>query len=252
MGKGVLHFDEEPMLFASSSPVHTDECELALESLAVQRKFQPACFDAPRHRLRDRLVCQHVVTGTLIPDGHRPGPLLPFRDGARERRIGQRVVLDLDRQAPFRRVRRGALGHRPALEHAVRLQAEIVMESAGVVLLHDKDWDDPFTPLQAGLPPQGPARSRLGGGPADVMRPADGLLEQGFAVVQRQAPHVRAIHVRHIEEVEIRRMLFHPSRHLTGVGEVEALLQRPEAGPTLAVQAGDFANNDAGWRQAVP
>ncbi len=84
------------------------------------------------------------------------------------------------------------------------------------------------------------------------MRPADGLLEQGFAVFQRQAPYVRAIHVQHIEEVEIRWMLFHPFRHLTGVREVEALLQRPEAGPTLPVQSDDFARNDAGSRQAVP
>jgi hypothetical protein len=43
-----------------------------------------------------------------------------------------------------------------------------------------------------------------------------------------------------IEEVEIRRMLLHSRRNLTGIFEMEALLQRPEAGPTVLVQADHF------------
>jgi hypothetical protein len=47
-------------------------------------------------------------------------------------------------------------------------------------------------------------------------------------------------------------MSLHPDRHLTGVFEMEALLQYPEAGPTVFVQANHFAINDTGSRQTVP
>ena len=59
-GKCILHFDEEPLLLASSFAAHTDERELALEFLTVQRKLQLTGFDALRHRLRARPVCEHV------------------------------------------------------------------------------------------------------------------------------------------------------------------------------------------------
>src|SRR5947209_1350035 len=144
-GIGVLHLDEEPMLLASSWSAHADQRELALEFCAVQRKLQLACCDALGHRLRDRPVCEYVVVGTLIPDGHRTSPVLPFRNRAFECRIGERVVLDMDGQALLRRRHRGGLRHRPALEHTLRLQAEIIMQSADMVLLHDKNRPLPLT-----------------------------------------------------------------------------------------------------------
>jgi hypothetical protein len=45
--------------------------------------------------------------------------------------------------------------------------------------------------------------------------------------------------------------LLHPYRNLTGIFEVEARLQCPEAGPTVLVQTDHLAINDAGSRHAV-
>ena len=53
--------------------------------------------------------------------------------------VGERVVLDPDRQPLHRRVERRLVRHRPALEHAVGLQPEVVVQPGGVVLLDDED-----------------------------------------------------------------------------------------------------------------
>ena len=45
------------------------------------------------------------------------------------------MVLHLDRQALVVRVERGAAGDRPRLEHAVQLQAQVVVQPGGIVLL---------------------------------------------------------------------------------------------------------------------
>src|SRR5882724_3762067 len=137
-GKGILLFDKEPWLIPASSPVHAHQGKLTLEFCTVQRKCQLTCFDTLCHGLRARPVCVHVVVGAVIPDGHRPGPVLSRRNRTRECRIGERVVFNMDRQALQRRIHRGGLRHRPALEDTPGLQAEIVMESTGMVLLHYK------------------------------------------------------------------------------------------------------------------
>src|SRR4030095_3418388 len=132
--KGVVHFHEEPMRMAASFAAHADEHETALELLAVQRKLQAACCNALHHRL----ICPQCVVGALIPDGHCPGPILPCWNRAREGGIGESVVFDLDSQTLVRRIHRGAFRHRPTLEHALHLQAAIVMQSARMVLVHNK------------------------------------------------------------------------------------------------------------------
>ena len=138
-GERIVPFDEEPLGLASPGPVHTDERKLALEFRAIQRHLEMARGNPLRHRLRDGLVCQHVGIGALIPDRHGSGPILPCRNRAREGRVGERMVLDLHGEALVGRIGRGALRDRPALEHAIHLQPEIVMQAAGMVLLHDKE-----------------------------------------------------------------------------------------------------------------
>src|SRR3546814_8669412 len=44
----------------------------------------------------------------------------------------------MDREAPVRRVQARALGHGPALQHAVELEAEVVVQPACGVLLDDE------------------------------------------------------------------------------------------------------------------
>jgi hypothetical protein len=73
--------------------------------------------------------------GALVPHHHRAGAVFAFRDRALEVAVFERMVLDMDGEAllvgdearPFR--------HRPALEHAVQLQAEIVVHPPRGVLL---------------------------------------------------------------------------------------------------------------------
>ena len=55
------------------------------------------------------------------------------------------MVFDPDDQSLLCGIHRGNLRHRPAFEDPLGLQAEIVMESTGVVLLHDKDWPVPLS-----------------------------------------------------------------------------------------------------------
>jgi len=135
---------------AASFAAHADEPETALELLAVQRKLQAACGNALHHRL----ICPQVVVGALIPDGHCPGPILPFWNRARECGIGERVVFDLDSQTLVRRIHRGAFRHRPTLEYAFHFQAEIVMQSARMVLVHHKNRSSSTTFFLRGTPGQ--------------------------------------------------------------------------------------------------
>src|SRR5690606_32034485 len=70
---------------------------------------------------------------------HVAGAVVALRDLAFERGIRQRVVLHLHRQPLLPRAQGRPLGHRPALQHAVGLEAEVVVAAAGVVQLHHED-----------------------------------------------------------------------------------------------------------------
>src|SRR5690606_31034669 len=62
----------------------------------------------------------------------------PLGNDALEAAIGHRVVLGADRQPLFAGIERGPLGNGPADQHAVDLEAEIVVQAGSIVLLHDK------------------------------------------------------------------------------------------------------------------
>ena len=79
-----------------------------------------------------------------VVDLGRPGAAVPQHDDAGavaggddafELAVLDRVILDVHRQPLGRRVERRSLGHRPGEQHAVVLQAEVVVEVAGQVLL---------------------------------------------------------------------------------------------------------------------
>ena len=61
------------------------------------------------------------------------------------------MVLDVDGQALFLGLQRGPLGHRPALQHAVHLQTNVVMQAPGSVLLNDEQATVATTPGAEGL-----------------------------------------------------------------------------------------------------
>ena len=68
-----------------------------------------------------------------------PAAVLALRDDALERAVLERVVLDVHRQALARRGSRlGPLGTAQLLQHAVELEAEVVVQPRRVVLLDDE------------------------------------------------------------------------------------------------------------------
>src|SRR3546814_10582581 len=88
------------------------------------------------------MVIAEGAPRAAIPEHHRAAAILALRDDAFEIAIAERVVLGMDREAPVRRVQARALGHGPALQHAVELEAEVVVQPACGVLLDDEAVTD--------------------------------------------------------------------------------------------------------------
>jgi hypothetical protein len=139
-GELILHFNQQPVFFAAVLALHADQRELALELLSVQHKLQPAGLDTGPHGLGGRFLGEEVFIGPVVPDRHLAGPVLSLGDNAFKSRIAQRMILDTDGQAFLRRVQRWLFRNGPALEDAVRFQAEVVMEPGGMMLLNDEEW----------------------------------------------------------------------------------------------------------------
>ena len=68
-----------------------------------------------------------------------PRAVLAGRDLALERRVRERMVLDVHGEPLLARLERDALRHGPARERAVPLEAEVVVEPPRVVALDDED-----------------------------------------------------------------------------------------------------------------
>src|SRR5690606_33383481 len=74
----------------------------------------------------------------LIPQHDGTAAIFAFRNDAFETAIFQRMVLGADGEPLVGGVGGGAPGDRPALEDAVELEAEIIVQPRGVVLLDDE------------------------------------------------------------------------------------------------------------------
>ncbi len=132
--RGVALLDQEPVLVvpAGMFSAHPHQRPLAVQFLAVEHEFEIA-FRIGRFRVGiDR------SPGPAIPDQRSPGAVLPFGNDPLEPAIFERVVFDMDRQALFGRIEARTLRHRPALQHTVELEPEIVMQPArGMLLDHE-------------------------------------------------------------------------------------------------------------------
>src|SRR5207245_4528046 len=93
---------------------------------------EPACQPAGA-LLLDELV------RAAVPDLAGAGAVVPLRDLAFEGGVVEGVVLDVNGEMLLTRLERDALGHRPALERSVPLEAEVVVETPRVVTLDDED-----------------------------------------------------------------------------------------------------------------
>jgi hypothetical protein len=119
--------EDQPVLLVSGEMRRHERPE-PLEPLAVETDGQPAVS-----LLLDELVRARV------PDLDGAGAVLSLRDLALESRVLERVVLDVYGEVLRPRLRRHPLRHRPAREHAVALETEVVVEPPCIVPLDDED-----------------------------------------------------------------------------------------------------------------
>ena len=104
---------------------------MAVQLLAEQVEVQVAGLDG-----FDRVVGVGQLPRAPVPHDHVAAAVLAGGDHALEVEVAERVVLDVDRHPLRRRVERRALRHRPAEQHAGRLEPQVVVEPSGPVALH--------------------------------------------------------------------------------------------------------------------
>src|SRR6185437_13586904 len=136
-----------------------DEQPVARIALAAHAHQRPAAFEplAPQHEF-ERAVLEFgdgITAGrqpqALVPHHDRAAAIFALRDDALEIDIVDGMVLDLAGEALHRGIEAQSFGHRPAFQDARHLQAEIEMEMACRVLLHDKAQRFQATLLDAAL-----------------------------------------------------------------------------------------------------
>ena len=129
----VVPLDQQPVgaLAALAVMAQAHEHPAALQLLADQREFELA--------LAQRLG-GIAVRGpeAAVPQHHRAAAILALGDGAFEVAVVERVVLGLDGKALVLGVEREALGDGPGLEDAIELEAQVIVQARGGVLLDDK------------------------------------------------------------------------------------------------------------------
>src|SRR5262249_23270326 len=122
--------DHEPVLRRAA---HSGEGPAAPELVAAEFDLQAASFELRQGRLGLR-----GAVAPMVPDDHRSGPVVVPRYHSLEVGILEGVVLHMDRQAPHLGPDRWSLGYRPALEHSVHLQTDVVVEAPSGMLLDDE------------------------------------------------------------------------------------------------------------------
>src|SRR5690606_41916209 len=121
-GLVVVALTQQPVVALFSWPLrHPYEMPPAGQLLALEREFEMALPEPlPRVSFRH--------PRPAIPDNDRAATIFAFRDRSLEVAIVERMVLDMDGQPLFRRHKARAASDRPALEHAVHLQPEIIVQ----------------------------------------------------------------------------------------------------------------------------
>ncbi len=131
----VAVLDQQPVGSFSPRPIvlHPDENPAAVQALAVERELEVAAL-----KCRLRRLSSFRFPVAAVPELHRAAAVFSLGDRAFEVAVIERMVLDLHREPPLARVERWPFRDRPRLEHAVEFEAEIVVQSRGVVLLDDE------------------------------------------------------------------------------------------------------------------
>ena len=120
--------DEQPILLRSGA----NQGITTAQPHAVQPEFHLA---AAQRLGRGRLL---EVIGSPIPDHHRPAAVLTLGDGALEVVVAHGMVFDVRRQPALGGIQRGPFGDRPADEHTLHFEAEVVVQPGCPMLLHSE------------------------------------------------------------------------------------------------------------------
>ena len=119
--------DDQPVLLVAAE-MSRHERPGSLELRPVQTHGQTAVL----------LLLEQLV-GAAVPDLHGAGPVLALRDLPCEGRVLERMVFHMDGEVLLPRLERDALRHGPTGQSSVLLEAEVIVEAACVVPLHDED-----------------------------------------------------------------------------------------------------------------
>src|SRR5262249_11000334 len=140
---------------------------LAIASHAHQHKAAPELL-AREGEFEFALAQRLVGILPVLRDPEAPVPehdgapaVFALGDGTFEVSIRERMILDLDGKPLVCGIARGTLGHGPRLEDAVVLEAQVIVQPRGGMLLDDETgvFGAPYVALPAGL--LGPAEIAL-------------------------------------------------------------------------------------------
>ncbi len=135
LGPAVVLLDQQPVVpdlpaLALIAVRHADEAEAALQALALEVEGDVALLvRLGRVALR--------LPGAAVPQHHGAAAILALRDGAFERAVFDRMILDLDRQPAVLGIEAGSARDGPALVDAVDLQPEVIVQAARRMHLDD-------------------------------------------------------------------------------------------------------------------
>ena len=133
----IVALDHQPLPAASllavaTSAAHALERPGALELVAVEFEIDLAV-----------VVIAVDMPLAAIPDHHGAGAVT-FRNHAFEIAVVERMILDLHRQMLLSRLEARPLGQRPAAQHAILFQPQIVVQPAGVMLVNHETRPRPL------------------------------------------------------------------------------------------------------------
>src|SRR5262249_30317051 len=142
VGFFVLVLDQQPILFlllVRRTP-HANEHRRSAQLLRVAAEMEQAACGP-------RTYAPAVATPATVRPAHRAASVLPVLDDPLERSVLHRMILDMHRQTLLPGIEARSLRNRPAQQDAAPLEAEIVVEARGRVLLDAVDPSGAPAPL---------------------------------------------------------------------------------------------------------
>ena len=175
----VTLLDQQPdRLLAIPNP---RQGESAFQLLAFQPDGYLAIFDGLMERDELTVAFGDIPEGAGVPHDHAPGAIFALWNDALEVAIFERVILSRHGETLIACVHRRPLWNSPRFKDAVDLQAEVIVQSTGVMLL-DNEYRLMFRAC-------GMLRSACWLGRTSEVPPAPVLLKQLSPVSLREVAH---------------------------------------------------------------